>query len=128
MKLNETVSQFLIPFYWFFFSREQELQNLLQQKKYTKAIGLAIRLEQPFRALNMFKGKRFFLSVKCFYKNGIGFGCSKLKIMLSLLYWFEYVYRLIAVKLLGNHLSIGHIEVTIAVIHVRNSYFNMTYW
>jgi len=34
---------------------EQELQNLLQQKKYTKAIGLAIRLEQPFRALNMFK-------------------------------------------------------------------------
>lgn len=45
-------NKFLKPF-----SSEQELNNLLQQKKYTKAIGLAIRLEQPFRALKMFKGQ-----------------------------------------------------------------------
>ena len=36
--------------------REQELANLLLQKKYLKAIGLAITLEQPFRVLNIMKG------------------------------------------------------------------------
>ncbi|XP_013390032.1 transducin beta-like protein 3 isoform X3 [Lingula anatina] len=35
--------------------KEQELSNLLQQKKYLKAIGLAITLEQPFRVLNIMK-------------------------------------------------------------------------
>jgi len=35
--------------------REQELSNLLQQKKFVKAIGLAITLDQPFRVLNIFK-------------------------------------------------------------------------
>ncbi|XP_048761757.2 transducin beta-like protein 3 [Ostrea edulis] len=38
-----------------FILKEQELSNLLQQKKYLKAIGLAITLEQPFRVLNIIK-------------------------------------------------------------------------
>ncbi|XP_052781403.1 transducin beta-like protein 3 [Mya arenaria] len=35
--------------------QEQELSNLIQQKKYLKAIGLCITLEQPFRLLNILK-------------------------------------------------------------------------
>lgn len=38
-----------------FIIKEQELSNLLQQKKYLKAIGLAITLEQPFRVLKIIK-------------------------------------------------------------------------
>ncbi|XP_062581560.1 transducin beta-like protein 3 [Saccostrea cucullata] len=38
-----------------FILKEQELSNLLHQKKYLKAIGLAITLEQPFRVLNIIK-------------------------------------------------------------------------
>ena len=33
------------------------MSNLLHQKKYLKAIGLAITLEQPFRVLNIIKGR-----------------------------------------------------------------------
>lgn len=35
--------------------QEQELTNLLQKRKFVKALGLAITLEQPFRALNIIK-------------------------------------------------------------------------
>ncbi|XP_060581284.1 transducin beta-like protein 3 [Ruditapes philippinarum] len=38
-----------------FILQGQELSNLIQQKKYLKAIGLAITLEQPFRLLNILK-------------------------------------------------------------------------
>lgn len=34
---------------------EQELSNLIQNKQFEKAIGLALRLEQPFRVLGIFK-------------------------------------------------------------------------
>lgn len=35
--------------------QEQELSNLLHNKKYVKAIGLAITLDQPYRVLTIFK-------------------------------------------------------------------------
>ncbi|KAL4239924.1 Transducin (beta)-like 3 [Mactra antiquata] len=38
-----------------FILQEQTLSNLIQQKKYLKAIGLAITLEQPFRLLSILK-------------------------------------------------------------------------
>ena len=36
--------------------REQKLANLMHNKKYLKAIGLAITLDQPFKVLNIIKG------------------------------------------------------------------------
>jgi len=36
--------------------RQQELSNLITDKKYLEAIGLAITLEQPFRVMNIMKG------------------------------------------------------------------------
>jgi len=39
-----------------FLHRQQELSNLIANKKYLEAIGLAITLEQPFRVLNIMKG------------------------------------------------------------------------
>nr|XP_034311300.1 transducin beta-like protein 3 [Crassostrea gigas] len=38
-----------------FILKEQQLSNLLHKKKYLRAIGLAITLEQPFRVLNIIK-------------------------------------------------------------------------
>ncbi|XP_015784747.1 transducin beta-like protein 3 [Tetranychus urticae] len=38
-----------------FMANEQKLMNLIQQQKWTKALKLAIKLEQPFRALNIVK-------------------------------------------------------------------------
>ncbi|KAK3588773.1 hypothetical protein CHS0354_003009 [Potamilus streckersoni] len=38
-----------------FILQEQELSNLIQQKKYLKALSLAITLEQPFRVLTIIK-------------------------------------------------------------------------
>ncbi|KAH7951980.1 hypothetical protein HPB52_016325 [Rhipicephalus sanguineus] len=35
--------------------QEQQLSNLLKEKKWTKALQLALRLEHPFRALNIIK-------------------------------------------------------------------------
>ncbi|KAL1441233.1 hypothetical protein MTO96_008655 [Rhipicephalus appendiculatus] len=35
--------------------QEQQLSNLLKEKKWTKALKLALRLEHPFRALNIIK-------------------------------------------------------------------------
>lgn len=37
--------------------REQELSNLLQQKDYVHAVGLAITLDQPFRVLSILSGR-----------------------------------------------------------------------
>ena len=37
--------------------REQELSNLLQQKNYVHAVGLAITLDQPFRVLSILSGR-----------------------------------------------------------------------
>ncbi len=37
------------------FFREEKLANLLHKKKYLKAIGLAITLDQPFKVLNIIK-------------------------------------------------------------------------
>lgn len=37
--------------------REQQLSNLIHKKKYLKAIGLAITLEQPFKVLKILKGE-----------------------------------------------------------------------
>ena len=42
---------------FFSFFREQELSNLIHNKKFLKAIGLAITLEQPFRLLTILKGR-----------------------------------------------------------------------
>lgn len=36
--------------------QEQELSNLLHQKDYLKAVGVAISLDQPFRVLTILKG------------------------------------------------------------------------
>ena len=36
--------------------RQQELENLLQQKDYVRAVGLAITLDQPFRLLTVLQG------------------------------------------------------------------------
>ena len=36
--------------------RQQELSNLITDKKFLEAIGLAITLEQPFRVMNIMKG------------------------------------------------------------------------
>lgn len=44
------------PSYIFFIDRGQELTNLLLNKKYAKALGLTITLNQPFRALTILKG------------------------------------------------------------------------
>lgn len=38
--------------------REQLLMNLLQEKDYVKAVGVAIALDQPNRALNALTGER----------------------------------------------------------------------
>ena len=58
--LGTTVKFCLCPNYialiWTCF-REQELSNLLQRKQFTKAIGLALTLEQPLRTLNVIKGE-----------------------------------------------------------------------
>lgn len=39
-----------------FVCRQQELSNLLQEKKYRKALGLAISLNQPYTVLTVIKG------------------------------------------------------------------------
>ena len=36
--------------------RQQELDNLLYQKDYVRAVGVAISLDQPFRLLNILQG------------------------------------------------------------------------
>lgn len=38
-----------------FIANEQQLMNYIQQRKWTKALKLAIKLDQPFRALNIIK-------------------------------------------------------------------------
>jgi hypothetical protein len=40
-------------------NRVQELSNLLHNKKYIDAIGLAITLDQPWRLLKIFKGEKW---------------------------------------------------------------------
>ena len=37
--------------------KEQELSNLLHQKDYVRAVGVAISLGQPFRVLNILQGQ-----------------------------------------------------------------------
>ena len=37
--------------------REQELSNLLHQKDYVKAVGVAISLGQPYRVLKILQGQ-----------------------------------------------------------------------
>lgn len=39
------------------FSREQELSNLLHEKRYLKALGLAISLDRPHTVLMVVKGE-----------------------------------------------------------------------
>lgn len=39
------------------FSREQELSNLLHEKRYLKALGLAISLDRPHTVLTVVKGE-----------------------------------------------------------------------
>ena len=43
-------------YYSFFNHREQELLNLLHDKDYVRAVGVALSLEQPFRVLTILKG------------------------------------------------------------------------
>lgn len=38
--------------------KEQELSNLLHQKDYVKAVGVAISLDQPFRVRTILQGKK----------------------------------------------------------------------
>ena len=40
---------------------EQQLSNLLLNKKYTKALNIAINLQQPHRTLKIIKGKKTLL-------------------------------------------------------------------
>ena len=47
----------LCPLFLLFSPREQELSNLLQQKDYVHAVGLAITLDQPFRVLSILSGR-----------------------------------------------------------------------
>lgn len=49
--------------YWYYqpvnidsFSREQVLSNLIADKKFVRAMGLAISLNKPYKALNIMKG------------------------------------------------------------------------
>lgn len=42
--------------FFFISHRQQELSNLISDRKYLEAIGLAITLGQPFRVLNIIKG------------------------------------------------------------------------
>ena len=44
--------------------KEQELSNLLHQKDYVRAVGVAISLGQPFRVLNILQGQH---SQMCVY-------------------------------------------------------------
>ena len=37
--------------------KEQELSNLIHQKNYVKAVGVAISLGQPFRVLKILQGQ-----------------------------------------------------------------------
>ena len=37
--------------------KEQELSNLIHQKNYVKAVGVAISLGQPFRVLQILQGQ-----------------------------------------------------------------------
>lgn len=47
------------------FTREQEVSNLLVNKKYHEALKIALNLNQPFRTLTIIKGKwTYFLSIK----------------------------------------------------------------
>lgn len=46
--------------------RQQELSNLLHEKKYLKALGLAISLDQPHTALTVIKG-RVSCSLHCIF-------------------------------------------------------------
>lgn len=54
------------------FSREQELSNLLHEKRYLKALGLAISLDRPHTVLTVIKGgfmlysEGFFCSLSAF--------------------------------------------------------------
>lgn len=43
--------------------KEQELSNLLHQKDYVRAVGVAISLGQPFRVLNILQGELSLTSV-----------------------------------------------------------------
>lgn len=38
--------------------KEQELSNLLHQKDYVRAVGVAISLDQPFRVLHILQGQQ----------------------------------------------------------------------
>lgn len=48
-----------------FSPREQELSNLLQQKDYVHAVGLAITLDQPFRVLSILSGRTPLKALSC---------------------------------------------------------------
>lgn len=48
-----------------YFSRDQELSNLLVSKQHTKAIALALTLDRPFRVLSIFKGDYFHSFTSC---------------------------------------------------------------
>lgn len=48
---------FEVSFFFFVPHREQQLSNLLQEKKFVKALGLAITLNQPFKVLTIVKSK-----------------------------------------------------------------------
>ena len=46
--------------YTFCVTREQQLSNYIKDKKFLKAIGLAITLEQPYRVLTILNGNSLF--------------------------------------------------------------------
>ncbi|EEC12338.1 WD-repeat protein, putative, partial [Ixodes scapularis] len=50
---------------WFIYCSEQQLSNLVKEKKWTKALKLALTLEHPFRALTIIKGNVIILAALC---------------------------------------------------------------
>lgn len=49
---------------WFRLHRQQELSNLLHEKKYLKALGIAISLDQPHTALRVIRGTLSLISLR----------------------------------------------------------------
>lgn len=46
-----------LKYFFSVFTREQEVSNLLVNKKYHEALKIALNLNQPFRTLTIIKGK-----------------------------------------------------------------------
>ncbi len=53
-----------MKYYLLFINREQEVSNLLVNKKYHEALKIALNLNQPYRTLTIIKGKQISFSLR----------------------------------------------------------------